>query len=337
MAVSHVIYGLRIRTNLSLPGIPNTESDQSTSDLRLHLKEPHAFPWTKDVPIEFFYPSKESDSAEPPTLQVAAVDRGRFFVFAYRDGVRFAIERKGREIWAHFPDGYSLEDVSTYLLGPVMGFVLRLRGITCLHASAIVVGSYAIALAGFAGSGKSTLAAAFGRRGFSILSDDIVALTEEQGQFLVQPGYPRVNLWPDSVRALFGHEATLPRITPTWDKRYFASNHTGCRFATEPLPLRAIYVLSARETELTKPILAELTGNDAFMSLLANAYINQLLDREMRSRDFTVLGRVVGAMPIRRVRPTADPQAVTSLCESIADDATRLANPDELFTMTRCR
>lgn len=269
-------------------------------------------------------------------LRVGMVDGGRFFIFVYRDGVRFAIESHGRELWADFPDGYSLEDVSTYLLGPVIGFVLRLRGITCLHASATVVGDYAIALAGFAGSGKSTLAAVFGQRGFPILSDDVVALTEERGQFLVQPGYPRVNLWPDSVRALFGNESALPRITPTWGKCYLASNHAGCRFATEPVPLRAIYVLSARETELTKPILEDLTGNDAFMTLVANTYINHLLDRNMRSRDFAVFGRLIGAIPVRRIRSSTNPLAVASLCESIADDATRLVVADEHFTMT-CR
>jgi len=335
--VSHVIYGLRIRTNLSLPGIPNTENEQSTNTLRLHLKEPTGFPWTDDVPIDVFYSSKNPDSTQRPVLQVGIVDGGSFFIFVYSDGVRFAIEREGREVWVDFPNGYSLEDVSTYLLGPVMGFVLRLRGMTCLHASAIVVGDYAIAMAGFAGSGKSTLAAVLGQRGFPILSDDIVALTEERGQYLVQPGYPRVNLWPDSVRALFGDETALPRITPTWDKRYLDSNQIDCSFATEPVPLRAIYILSARETELTTPILEELTGNDAFMTLVANTYTNQLLDRDMRSRDFAVLGQIVGSMPIRRIRPSAHPFEVASLRETIANDATRLASADQPFTMTSYR
>jgi hypothetical protein len=336
VSVSHVIYGLRIRTNQSLPGIPRTENDQGTSTLRLHLKEPPGFPWAYDVPIEFFYSSKDPDSTEPPNLRVGTINGGRFFIFVYSDGVRFAIEREGREVWADFPDGYSLEDVSTYLLGPVMGFVLRLRDITCLHASAVVVADYAIALAGFAGSGKSTLAAVFGRRGFPILSDDVVAVTEARGQFLVQPGYPRINLWPDSVRTLFGNETALPRITPTWDKRYLASNHAGCRFATKPVPLRAIYVLSARESELNKPILEELTGIDALMTLIANTYVNHLLDRDMRSRDFAALARVVGAMPIRRVRPSANPLALASLGERIADDATRLASAHQHFMMTPC-
>jgi hypothetical protein len=335
VSASHIIYGLRIRTNFSLPGIPNTESDQCTSEVRLHLKEPAAFPCAHHL-LQAFYPAKEFNSAASPALQVGLVDGGRFFIFAYRDGVRFAIERDGREVWADYPDGYSLDDVCTYLLGPIIGFVLRLRGITCLHASAIIIGDYAIAVAGFGGSGKSTLAAVFGQHGFSILSDDIVALIEKRGQFFVQPGYPRVNLWPDSVRVLFGNENALPRITPNWDKRYLASNDSGCRFATEPVPLRAIYILSPRETELTNPVLEEIIGSDAFMSLAANTYINQLLNRDMRSREFAVLGRLVPAIPIRRVRPTANPFAVATLSEKIAEDVIRLGRAHELLPMSGC-
>src|SRR5690348_16585408 len=101
-----------------------------------------------------------------------------------------------------------------------MGFVLRLRGALCLHASSVAVGDSAVALVGLPGAGKSTTAAAFACAGFSVLSDDVVALADEGPQFYVHPGYPRVNLWPDSVQELFGSEDALPRITPTWDKRY---------------------------------------------------------------------------------------------------------------------
>src|SRR5437879_13890138 len=39
-------------------------------------------------------------------------------------------------------------------------------------------------------------------------------------QFFAEPGYPRVRLWPDAVHALYGSSTDLPRLTPTWDKRY---------------------------------------------------------------------------------------------------------------------
>ena len=217
---------------------------------------------------------------------------GRYIGLFYNDGARFAISREGNEIRADWPDGYILEDACTYLIGPVLAFALRLRGGTCLHASAIA-GDRAIALLGVPGAGKSTTAAAFARLGYSILSDDVAVLDDQGSRFLVQPGYPRVNLWPDSVRSLFGSEDELPHITPTWGKKYLALDRSGYGFQSSPLSLSAVYMLDEREDGLPAPVMEELTAAEAFMALVSNTYVNYLLDADMRKCEFEVLGRVV--------------------------------------------
>jgi hypothetical protein len=194
-----------------------------------------------------------------------------------------------------------------------------------LHASAIALDDRAIVLFGLAGAGKSTTAAAFALRGLSVLSDDVAVLTDLGHRFLVQPGYPRINLWPDSVRTLFGSEDALPRITPTWDKRYLALDQNGRRFQSSPLPLGAIYILGDREAELSAPVIEEVVGGEAIMTLVANTYVNYLLDRDMRAREFDVLSRLLAGVPVRRVRPTPDTSKIFALCESITSDATRAA------------
>ena len=108
----------------------------------------------------------------------------------------------GSEVWADGPENYALEDTATYLVGPVMGFVLRLRGSLPLHACSVAIGDKAIALMGPQGAGKSTAAAAFARLGYSVISEDVTALSESGGRYMVQPGYTRVNLWPESAEAL---------------------------------------------------------------------------------------------------------------------------------------
>jgi hypothetical protein len=249
---------------------------------------------------------------------------GEYVGFFYGDGARFAVELRGREVWADWPENYSLEDACTYLLGPVMGFVLRLRGIVSLHASGVAIGDRAIAIAGIPGAGKSTTAAAFASTGFPVLSDDLVALADKGAQFFVQPGYPRVNLWPDSVRRLFGSEDALPRITPTWEKRYLPLGGNGHHFASTPLPLGAIYILDSRNAALTTPVLEDVSGEAAFMALVANTYVNYLLDRDMRRTEFEILGRVASEIPIRRVRPPGESSTISNLCEAIAADAKRV-------------
>jgi hypothetical protein len=316
-------YGLRLTANLPIPSLPLC-TDVHTTDVQIWLGDRLRSPIQTDNHLKFLYSSSDYLGPESRGLRVAMDPIGGYFAFFYRDGTRFAVERHGREVWADWPENYTLEDACTYLLGSIMGFVLRLRGITCLHSSAIAVGDYAIAFAGSAGAGKSTLAAAFAKRGFPVLSDDILALTEEEADLHVEPGYPRLNLWSDSVRSLFGHEDALPTITPTWDKRYLALDKGGCQFARKPLPLRAIYFLDAREAGLSEPVIEEVVHREAFMALVANTYGNYLLDRDMRTREFDLLGRVAVTIPMRRVRCSANLSAFTSLCETIIADASRL-------------
>jgi len=120
--------------------------------------------------------------------------RQAYFKLHYSDGTEFIIDRKGTEVWCVWPDTLTLEDAVVYLLGPVLGFVLRLRGITCLHASAISVGDRAVVLLGPAGAGKSTTAAAFAKLGYPVLSDDVLALSDQNTTFLAQPAYPHLHL-----------------------------------------------------------------------------------------------------------------------------------------------
>ena len=252
-------------------------------------------------------------------MRVGLINNREFFVFSYGDGVRFVVSRRGTEVWADWPDGYHLEDACTYLYGPVLGFVLRLRGVICLHASAVAIGDYAIAFAGLPGTGKSTTAAAFAQSGFPVLSDDVVALCDKGHLFLVQPGYPRVNLWPDSVCALFGTADALPSITPTWDKRYLAVDRHGYSFASSPMPLRAIYILEPRGPR--GPVIQSLSSSESLISLVAQTYMNYMLNREMRSREFDLLSRLAAILPVQRVFPQANPSAIAILREAILSHA----------------
>jgi hypothetical protein len=292
-------------------------------------------PTTFPASVEFFYTGSQDAAPGQSNLRVGVFPSGDYFGFFYSDDVRFAVERQGREVWGDWPENYTLEDACTYLLGPVLGFVLRLRGATCLHASAVAVDGQAIALVGSPGAGKSTTAAAFAQRGFSVIADDVLALAEDGENFLVQPGYPRVNLWPDSVRVLFGSEAVLPRITPNWGKRYLVLGQNGFGFVTKPLPLRAIYILGPREECLAAPAAGQLAGSEALAQLVANTYVNYLLDRDMRSQEFDVLTRLVATIPIRRVRPPADPSSVFDLSEAIANDARRVMGPNPASATSR--
>jgi hypothetical protein len=335
LQVSHVVYGLRIASNFVLPGLVLCNERDPVS-LQIRLQERNEFASKFGASLNhIFYTSPNSDGRGESLLQVGTLDGGRYVGFFYSDGPRFAIDRQGHEIWGDWPENYALEDACTYLIGPVIAFALRLRGTTCLHASSIAVGERAIALLGEPGAGKSTTAAAFSHLGYPVLSDDVAVLDDQGDRFQVQPGYPRINLWPDSVRTLFGSEDALPRITPTWGKRYLPLDQT--RFQATPLPLGAIYVLTDREAGLAAPIVEELSAREAFITLVANTYVNYLLNAEMRSHEFEALGRVVAGVPVRRVRASTDCSKVSVLCEAIASDVKQLERRRRTPAMAKAR
>ena len=100
----------------------------------------------------------------------------------------------------------------------------------------------AIALCGVSQAGKSTTAAALALRGISVLTEDVTPIKDFGETFIVEPGYPRICLWPDSVKELLGSPDALPLLTPNWDKRYLPLDGVRATFQSEPKPLGAIYL-----------------------------------------------------------------------------------------------
>jgi hypothetical protein len=87
------------------------------------------------------------------------------------------------------------------------------------------------------------------------------------------------------------------------------------------LTLGAIYILDRRNAAASGPILEEVSGEEAFMVLVANTYVNYLLDQDMRRTEFDALSRVVSKIPIRRVHAPADSSPLCKLCEALTADA----------------
>jgi hypothetical protein len=300
-----------------IPGLP-VRRDTSEPDVSITMKRPSESAHSHfSPPPRFFYSTSHLDSDVQPTLRVGVLDSG-IYIFCYQDGAKFAVAPNGREVWGDCPANYTLRDAATYLVGPIMGFVLRLRGVVPLHASTVVIAGRAIVLMGGPGAGKSTTAAAFAKLGYSVLCEDVAALTEDGSQFLIQPGYPRVNLWPDSARALFGHRDLLPAITPPWEKQYLALDQDTHRFQEKPLPLGAIFLLGKREPNSSTLKIDEMPTSTGLMYLVANTYVSYLLNGVMRRKEFAVLSNLASTITVYHVRPSDDPARIEELCRALA-------------------
>ena len=314
------IYGLRLTANAPIPGL-SPASITGKPDLAIFLRARPS--WWADGDrnqAQSHCADLERDDIGAPAYTLAALNGGTHLRLRYLDGCEFVFDRAGSEVWANWPVTMTIEDMTTYLIGPIMGLILRLRGCVCLHASAIVVGDQVIILLGAAGAGKSTTAAAFAQQGLPVLTDDIVALDDRRDRFWVQPGDPRIRLWPESVQVLYGSVESLPRLTPTWDKRCLDLRQNGYQFGLKPLPLAALYVLEVRSDLQSAPLIQAVSPREGLMTLIAHSFANSLLDRTMRAGEFELLGRLIKKVPVRKVRPHTDAQKLAGLCRIILDD-----------------
>jgi len=312
-------YGQGCAVNFDWSWCPPAQSGQAV-DLRIALGSLGRF---EDVARAPYLPYRERpapDPSQPPIVRVGRGDDGHFRVM-YSDGAEFVVDATASEIFGISRSGeLTVDDLLVYLQGPILGFVLRLRGVTCLHASAAIFEGRAFGVMGGGGMGKSTTAAILARMGLPVLTDDVLALLDRATAFDVQPGLPRVLLWSESVRVLFGDPEALPRIVGTWDKRYLDLTLPGYQFARQATRLRALYVLGERIESGASPRITALRGAQAMPYLLANTYANDFLDAGQRARELEVLCRLASHLPVRLVRAPEDRDKAAGVCEAILAD-----------------
>jgi len=323
----YFIFGLRLQSNQPIPWLVASEEVSLAPDVKVWLGEKP--PWLNEIlrePKHLCSTSPYLDDYGESVYKVWGLAGGIYVQFQYSDGTEFWVDRLSTEIWATWSNSTTIEDTMTYLIGPVLGFVLQLRGTLSLHGSAISVGDQAIGFVGPAGAGKSTLAAAFARQGYPVLSEDILPVFEKHNALFIGTGYPYVCLWPDTVKSLFGSSNALPRLTPTegkyasWDKRYLSLTKDGYPFKRQTYPLGMIYLLGERSNDSKEPLIEQLPLTDGLMALIANLYVGYLLDEGMHAQAFRLLGRLVALVTIRRVSIPANLSCLPRICGRLVDD-----------------
>ena len=323
MHASYRACGLGLSFNIPVAGLKGLGAHERI-DVRVTLGSlpPHLEEATRGA--REYYVDPVLDDLGRPCVSVASLGAGEYFRLAYSEGVTIVVDSRGSEVWAEWCDALSVEDAVSFVTGSALGFVLRLRGITCLHGSAIAIGDAAVAVVGPSGSGKSSTAAGFARLGYAVLSDDILALLQSGAGFAVEPAFPHVRLWPQSARSMFGSWDALPRITPNWDKCQLDLEAHGFAFQSEPLPLAAIYFLDERSTGNGVARIEPMTPAAALIALVSDSHATEFVEAAQRAAEFDVLARLLATVPARRVMPCADMARIPELCEAIARDFRRL-------------
>lgn len=310
-------FGLRFRSEVAIPWVLEDPGD-APPDVRIRRADLED--GGRSAAERLIHVARERGPEVEPGLKVfEGPDSVRW---EYADGTRFRVDAAGREVEAAWPAHFTVGDMATYLLGPILRYILRRRGIVPLHAGAVEIDGSAVAFLGPPGAGKSTLVASLAGLGHPVLTDDVLALSERDGRIAALPAYPIVRLWPDSARRLFGAADALPLMTPNWEKRFLDLRAGGYRFADRELPPGAIYLLEPPVEDAGVSIAAAPPAA-TLPAVLGNASARYVLDREARAREFRLVTRLLSEVPVRRVRrgavePAALARAVVADVRSAA-------------------
>lgn len=222
----------------------------------------------------------------------------------------FYVSKDGAQVISNKPDSIPISDVASFILGPIIGFSLRLKQTMCLHASVMEYGGTAFAFVGNKGAGKSTTAAALLNAGAKLISDDVAVLNTVDAP--VQPGYPSVRLLPTTLLALGLEQENYERVVSGSNKRYVplrdsktqATNNTShlkWQFQSTPKKLSAIYSLNARQPELKQTIITNLSNKDALMALAPHGYGRRILNSTQRAEEFAFMARLSKHIAVKSV------------------------------------
>ncbi|MEO1429118.1 MAG: serine kinase [Cyanobacteria bacterium J06632_19] len=242
---SYIAYGLSFQSELAIPEfIPG----QGGCDAQIIIKK-------DSTPKDYL--------AEEYLCQEWALKVHQQEAFLYVKDTGIFLIQRGHKIVVVPTENATEKGIRLYLVGTVMSILLYQRQFLVLHASVANINGSAVAFLGESGEGKSSTAAAFYRKGYDILTDDVAPVTLAKGPATITPGFPQIKLCRKTAEALGYDFDSLDVINSPKQKR-------GHRFkpnSLAPLPIGRIYVLY-EDTELK---IERFTSKESVIELLRHS------------------------------------------------------------------
>jgi hypothetical protein len=229
-------------------------------------------------------------------------------------------------IIAHLLDPACRYMIEILLLGEIFSLWLELNGVRMIHASAAVVDDAALGFISANQGGKSSLAAAFTRRDYPILADDIVPVEERNGTFIAQPGYPAMRMWPDQATYFLGSYEDLEIVHPEFSKRRIVIGRDNFgTFCSDEKPLKVVYIPHRMSSDGDISI-EPVSKKTAFFELIQNSFSAGIVEAlGFQSQRMNFFARMVKQVPVRRLNYPEGYDRLSPVVDAVLEDIESLS------------
>lgn len=243
---NYKFFGLNISSEIYFPELTPNNSKIVTNNVKIYFKKLN----------NFFLKYDKTEN------QFKVTDEGTFFLW---DG-KPLIKVHDNEIVVNPSLDINPVLLREFLLGKAFAELRHQQGLLVLHASAVNVNNQVIAFLGTTGQGKSTTAFALNKKGYPIISDDILPVeTKKTDLPIIYPGHPMLRIFPDDLLKLESEKIDSNIIKKENSLKHLIKTK---KFLYKQLPLKKIYILQRGETFSIK----NLTQQEALVQLIKNSY-----------------------------------------------------------------
>lgn len=277
--VIYKAFGLTISSDYDLPELPLVNKCDSPTDIII-VKVDLSQIWADESNSNDYFVVKEN------------------FVLFYVPDVAIYLINNGNEIYVSPIPGAAEDQVRMFILGTCMGVLLMQRKVLPLHGSAIVINERAYAIVGDSGAGKSTLASAFLKKGYPLLSDDVIPVTLSEDDIpIVTPAYPQQKLWLESLNE-FGIESK--HLRPIIDRETKFAVPVLDQFFAKPAVLAGIFELTRIDDD--DIIVSQIQSLEGLSTLFYHTYRNFLVERmDMMEWHFNITAKMMDHLNIYQI------------------------------------
>ena len=237
--------------------------------------------------------------------------------------VECLVSRDGRGIEYRPLLQASDEAMMDYVLGTLLSFSLVARGLEPLHATTVLVDGRAVAFLGDCGTGKSTIAAALLARGYPLLTDDLLSLTNGRGRYIAHPGPARIKLYPHVARALLGRGDGTPMSVGTTKRVLALAPGQARRRAAR---LGALYSLETAPRGSVARV-EPLTRAEALIEIVRGAFNVLRTDPARLAQQFAFASALADAMPVSRLVVPRSLSALPAVGDAVLRDLRACPSP----------